>query len=66
MQTRKTHIHLRLPVQLLKEIDSLAGPRKRSAFFAAAVERELTRRAEIGLQSEHRGGTSTLEKQTED
>jgi hypothetical protein len=39
---KKKHIWLKLPVDLKREIDALAGPRKRSAFFAEAVAAELS------------------------
>jgi hypothetical protein len=39
---KKKHIWLKLPVDLKREIDTLAGPRKRSAFFAEAAMKELS------------------------
>ncbi|MDR3772788.1 MAG: hypothetical protein P4L26_05535 [Terracidiphilus sp.] len=44
MAEEKAPIAVRLPVALAREIDALAGPRRRSAFVAAAVEQELRRR----------------------
>jgi metal-responsive CopG/Arc/MetJ family transcriptional regulator len=52
MAVEKTHLYLKLPVELLREIDALAGPRKRSAFIAAAVEQEIRRRRLAALKSE--------------
>jgi hypothetical protein len=52
MAVEKTHLYLNLPVELLREIDALAGPRRRSAFIAAAVEQEIRRRKLAALKSE--------------
>ncbi|MGD0520344.1 MAG: hypothetical protein ABSA48_03725 [Terracidiphilus sp.] len=62
MAVEKTHIYIRLPVELKREIDALAGPRKRSAFFAAAAEQELRRRKLTALKSEQREGQEASER----
>jgi metal-responsive CopG/Arc/MetJ family transcriptional regulator len=38
---KKIHIHILLPEQLLKDIDKIVGPHKRSNFFATAAERRV-------------------------
>jgi len=52
MAEKKEHIHIRLPAGLKREIDALAGSRKRSAFFQEAAERELKRRRLAASKSE--------------
>jgi len=37
----KKHIWIRMPTELKREIVALVGPRKLSAFFVEAVEREF-------------------------
>lgn len=44
--------HVILPDDLLEEIDKLVGKRKRSAFLADAVEKELRRRRRVELGAE--------------
>jgi len=55
---KKKHIWLNLPVGLKREIDAIAGPRKRSAFFAEAVAAELNRR-KLGKAETLNAGPST-------
>jgi hypothetical protein len=43
MTVKKKDIYIKLPAELIREIDALAGPRKRSAFLAEAVARRLGR-----------------------
>jgi metal-responsive CopG/Arc/MetJ family transcriptional regulator len=45
-------ITISLPVELAREIDALAGPRQRSAFFTEAAEREVRRRLLAAAKSE--------------
>jgi metal-responsive CopG/Arc/MetJ family transcriptional regulator len=52
MAEKKEHIHIRLTAGLKREIDGLAGLRKRSAFFQEAAERELKRRRLAAAKSE--------------
>jgi hypothetical protein len=58
MAEKKTHIWLKLPVGLAREIDALAGPRKRSAFIAEAAAAELKRRR-IEAKETPKAGPST-------
>jgi hypothetical protein len=46
-KTGKAHVFVRFPAELLKEIDAIAGPRKRSAFLAEILTAELERRNRI-------------------
>jgi metal-responsive CopG/Arc/MetJ family transcriptional regulator len=62
MVVEKTPLYLKLPVELLREIDALAGPRKRSAFVAAAVEQEIRRRKLAALKAEQREGQEASER----
>ena len=61
MAAETTHIYLRLPAKLKREIDALAGPRGRSAFFVAAAEQELRRRKLAALRSAQREDPDCLE-----
>jgi Arc/MetJ-type ribon-helix-helix transcriptional regulator len=45
MNAKRTHVVL--SDQLVKEIDTLVGPRQRSSFISEATERELMRRRQI-------------------
>jgi hypothetical protein len=61
MVAETTHIYVRLPVELKREIDALGGPRERSAFFAAAAEQELRRRKLAALRASQREDPNCVE-----
>jgi metal-responsive CopG/Arc/MetJ family transcriptional regulator len=61
MAAETAHIYVSLPVELKREIDALAGPRGRSAFFAAAAEQELRRRKLAALRAAQREDRGCLE-----
>jgi metal-responsive CopG/Arc/MetJ family transcriptional regulator len=46
------YVFVRLPAELKREIDALVGSRKRGAFLAEAVKRELERRRLAAAKSE--------------
>jgi hypothetical protein len=61
MAAETKHIYLRLPAKLKMEIDALAGPSGRSAFFVAAAEQELRRRKLAALQAAQREAPDCME-----
>jgi hypothetical protein len=47
MESRTTRTHVVIPVDLLAEIDRVAGPRKRSEFIVNAVDAALRSRRQL-------------------
>jgi len=54
----KTKAHLVLPGDLLKEVDQIAGKRKRSLFIAQATEEKLERERFLKVLDETKGAWS--------
>jgi hypothetical protein len=52
MAEDKKRMHFTLPFELAQQIDSLAGPGRRSAFIEAVLELELRRRRLAALKSQ--------------
>jgi predicted transcriptional regulator len=62
MAEENTHITIMLSVELKREIDAIASPSKRSAFFVAAAEQELRRRKHAALRSQQIQGREAEER----
>lgn len=57
----KTRTHIMIPTELIDAVDELVGPRGRSAFFAEAAERELSRRRLVEAASRAAGALADVD-----
>lgn len=63
MPQTTTRVNVTLPADLLQELETVVGPRKKSSFIAQAIEESLTRlKKELLLKKLEEGYAATREE----